>query len=65
MASWEARNGGRTAGDRVWYSAKPAERSVEARRAEEVVVREEMARTMMETLERQGAGSRTGSEGDE
>lgn len=38
---------------------------MEARRAEEVVVREEMARTMMETLERQGAGSRTGSEGDE
>lgn len=33
--------------------------------AEEVVVREGVARTMMEALERQGAGSRTGSEGDE
>ena len=64
MASREARNGGRTAGDRVWHSAKPVERSVEARRAEEVVVREGMARTM-KALERQGAGSRTGSEGDE
>lgn len=38
---------------------------MEARRAEEVVVREGVARTMMEALERQGAGSRTGSEGDE
>ena len=65
MASWEARNGGRTAGDRVWHSAKPVERSVEARRAEEAVARERMARTMMEALERQGAGSKTGSEGDE
>ena len=65
MASWEARNGGRTAGDRVWHSAKSVKRSVEARRAEEVVVREGMARTMMEALERQGAGSKTGSEGDE
>jgi hypothetical protein len=65
MASPEARNGGRTAGDRVWHSAKPVKRSVEARKAEEVVAREGMARTMMEALERQGAGSRTGSEGDE
>ena len=64
MASWEARNRGRTAGDRVWHSARPVERSVEAR-GEEVVVREGIARTMIEALERQGARSRTGSEGDE
>ena len=51
MASWEARNGGRTAGDRVWHSAKPVERSVEARRAE-VVVREGTAWTMMEAFGR-------------
>lgn len=34
-------------------------------RGEEVVVREGIARTMIEALERQGARSRTGSEGDE
>ena len=33
--------------------------------AEEVVAREGMARTMMKALERQGAGSKTGSEEDE
>ena len=57
MASWEARNGGHTAGDRVCHSAKPVERSVEARRAEEVVVREGTAWTMMEAFERWGLKS--------